>query len=254
MRARGIDISVRQVKNYTHQDHHDFVMVIVSDGGSVLPGYEALLDEARKAEIVIACHYLRHDVNIGQQFDTFANAIEGFGIDGCSVDFEKKNNRASSKFANDCKTMIDRMTGELFMRSLTYSSSSVIQEWMYPYDVYFLQRVESYFLMAAQYPYYKWNEALRSVPDESANWNPRLPAGITDWKIWQYSSKAPGGENGIPWWQNPYADLDVFNGTITEMKKFFRVDTPVPPPPPPPNCTKYINALEGIRAITNKVL
>lgn len=53
---------------------------------------------------------------------------------------------------------------------------------------------------------------------------PSVPGGWKDWKFWQYSDagKVPG---------NPHVDLDVFNGSLEELRRFsMNMPTPTPQP------------------------
>lgn len=226
-RAYGIDTSPRSALTYTHQPHQDFAAVIVSDGNSDIQGYEPLLKEAGKADVTIAIHYARSAVLADKQLDVFFQAIQGFKVDGCALDFEKSNNTKSANFASAARYMLDEML--VMAPSLLYSNRYTIQDWIYPFGMW----PRNYPLWIAQYPY---NEVkcgpatqLATVPT-NLDWQPVLPAGITDWKIWQYSADGNrrASANGIT--GNTDVDRDVFNGTIKSMKEFFGVTTPELPP------------------------
>lgn len=243
IRAQGIDISPRSTHRYMHKMDHDFVIVGVSDGRAVLDGSAQLLEDAQDAEFVLAYHYARSDVPPGKQIETYLSAIEGHRVDGNNVDFEKRNNIGSEKFALNVKFMIDSFTAETNLRSLLYSRSGVIQEWMFHFGVDFIRRSE-YFLWQAQWPFYGWNDALLNIRDPEY-WQPRLPAGVTDWKLWQYSAdyNGKGSVHGV---DSTDVDLDVFNGTVEDMREWLYPETEEPAPEIPDK-ESYLKALDWVR-------
>jgi len=227
MRAFGIDTSPNSATSYTRQPHHDFGMVIVSDGTWVRPGADELMVSVRENKIALGCHYLRSDYSWRDQVDAYFAGIDGHVVDGHVVDFEKINNLPSYEFAKGCQYWVDAVRTTTGQRTLVYTGSSVYQEWMFPYGVTFLaDDPEKYPLMIAQYPYTYWNPVLENVPID-LSWQPRLPAGITSWKSWQYSADGNGqaDANGIE--GNDDVDLQVFDGTVAEMLAYFgRYDLP----------------------------
>jgi lysozyme len=76
-------------------------------------------------------------------------------------------------------------------------------------DAYWLQ----YPLWIAQYYY----EALPA--------NPTLPQPFTKWLFWQYLEKGDGVKYGC---ESKYVDLNLFNGTVTQLYQYAHV--PLPPP------------------------
>lgn len=243
MRAFGIDLSPRTATGYTWQANHDFVIVGVSDGLYKLPNREGLLEEACKAPVTLAYHYLRYDKHWKDQIATFLDACGFYEIDAYCIDFEKANNVPSSEFAYMSKLVIDKITTDTGKRCLLYSSPSVVQEWMFHYEEYYIRR-GNYFMWCAQYPYEGYNSAMDNVTDPNSGWEPRLPAGVTDWKFWQYSADGndKASENGIE--GNPDVDLDVFNGSLEDLKTWLRMEEP-----PPANCDELIaEAIETVSA------
>jgi len=242
-RGFGIDTSSRSALTYTRQPNHTVAAVIVSDGDYVLRDYEALLTEAGKADVTIAMHYARSSVLADKQLDTFFQAIHGFKVDGYSLDLEKKNNSKSSGFSEAAEYMMQEMT--VMGPSLLYSGRYMIQDWIYPYSHW----PKNYPLWIAQYPY---NEVtmgsqwpiLKNVVT-NVSWQPVLPAGITDWKLWQFSADGNmrASREGIT--GNNDVDLNVFNGTIEEMKTWFKIDSV---PPLPPDCSQEV--LDEVREQT----
>lgn len=61
-----------------------------------------------------------------------------------------------------------------------------------------------------------------------ANWyviTPKIPAPWTSYKLWQYSAKGDGLAFGV---ESLQIDLDVFNGTLDQLKAYCNIIPPVP--------------------------
>jgi hypothetical protein len=59
----------------------------------------------------------------------------------------------------------------------------------------------------------------------------KVPKPWTKWTFWQYSGNGNGPQYGS---QGLSLDMDYFNGTLDDLKKFAGISTPVPVPPTPP--------------------
>ena len=219
-RAFGIDISPRSTHTYDYQPDHDFVMVGVSDGQAVLD--TSLLESAQQADIVLAYHYARSNVRPADQVETYLAAIEGHRVDVHVIDFEKTHNtHEDGDFALECKFMMDEIMYATGQRCILYSGMNVLQTWMLDQGVNFLDG-DSYQLMYARYPWATWNQ---DFADEviAGNVDPGLPDGIDSWKLWQFSAdgNGQGSKHGVT---STDVDLDVFNGTLEEMKAWASVE------------------------------
>ena len=207
MRAQGLDVSHYQ-RAYVPQAHHDFVIIKASDGLWTNYLFDTHLFEAEPVAFVGAYHYLRSGYSVAGQIDTLLNTA--VNVDFYACDFEKFNNSPSAKFARDAEEFCREVTARTNLPCLFYSNPSIIQEWMFQYGVYWVRDYAD--LWIAQWPYCGWNNRLYEVPDEAKGWSPRLPAGCTQWRVWQFSAdnNGKGAENGVT---SPDVDLDVFNGT-----------------------------------------
>ena len=236
-RAQGIDICPLYQKDYEDQPKHSFLMPQVSNGLTIW--YDRGLPyETRNVEFIIPYHYLRSGWSWIAQYDRFVKGCEIYKPDGFMVDFEKRGNVKSELFAGYLKSFVDQLIRDFpTKRTIIYSNRFVIQDWIYKFGKFFLRnKPEKYPLMIAQYPYYGWNDALKGVISDPANWNPVLPAGITSWAFWQYSADGnrKGIENGIParWYgHKPDVDLDVFNGNLTQLRAYLKKETAPEPIP-----------------------
>jgi len=193
-------------------------------------------------------------VSLGLQIDKFDVAIAQYDWDFLAVDFEKTHNQHhDGGFSRMCKTMIDTFIDRYNKPVLLYTGPSIIMEWMLPFGENWYQ---TYDLWIAQYPYneavYGPQSALLDVPRQAErSWNPWLPAGSTNWKIWQYSADgnkraAEFGATG-----NSNIDLDVFNGTSQDMRDWCKKEVSVPVPPievplPDPDLEARVTYLEHL--------
>ena len=67
-----------------------------------------------------------------------------------------------------------------------------------------------------------WVASYRNEPP------PRMPAGWSNWRIWQWTSKGDGWAHGA---ESRELDLNYFNGTSEELRAWAGTDAPPPPPP-----------------------
>jgi len=231
-RAWGIDFSRRSHTSYTYQSHHDFVIVGVSDGNYQLPSVNKFLAEASRAPVTGAYHYLRSSRPLDEQVETYLKAVKNFDLDFHVVDYERINNQNTKAFAMMPKAFCKAVKAETGKKVLIYTSPSVVAEYMYPHDVYYI-REDWVNLWVAQYPYKTWHWRLKHVPT-SESWQPYLPTGVKDWKFWQYSADFNGQAKHHGVRGNNDIDLDVFNGTKAELISWAKEDQPDQPAPPAP--------------------
>jgi GH25 family lysozyme M1 (1,4-beta-N-acetylmuramidase) len=230
MRAQGLDISHYQ-KAYVPHANHDFVIIKASDGQLENYLFRTHVKSCDADQVIGAYHYLRSEVPVNNQVDTFLNLTGDVeGIDFLACDFEKAFNNPSAQFANDAFLFCTAVKAQTGKRCLFYSNPSIVQEWMFQYGVYWVRDYAD--LWIAQWPYYGWNNKLYEVPDETKGWFPRLPAGCTQWRFWQYSAdnNGKGMENGVT---SPDVDLDVFNGTVEDLLEWAGVEDVEEPEPYP---------------------
>lgn len=108
--------------------------------------------------------------------------------------------------------------------------------------------------LVAQYPFRHWVSGL----DLEAIGESRDPAlypqpADKEWIMWQYSDKFPAGA-WMPGSQE--ADVNVWNGSVDDMLKYFGKNTePEPPPPPPPagGCSELLPGLNEVKAALERI-
>ena len=250
-RAKGIDISHYQEK-YTPRPHHDFVIAKAVEITTENNKYKQHHDTVRGSGKVLGAYgYLRAGYDWRPQADALLEiAVAKNEADFLATDFEKRGNYPSRKFAEDNLDYNTYLSDQSGKRVLEYSSPSVIQEWMFQYGVYWVRDYDD--LWIAQWPYYGWNDRMLEVPFPDKGWNPRLPAGCTRWRFWQYSAdgNSRGSLEGV---SSRDVDIDVFNGTVEELWDWCNLK-PEPPPPTPEPCGCCCEALRKVWNIVNDVV
>lgn len=237
-RALGIDIHPDYQKTFQYQGNLDFIMLQMVNGTAEQEGLEKIWPEVAKVPRRFGYHYVRSDWSFSAQLDAFLGVCEKYPVHGFMVDFEGKGNTRSIEFCNRARKMVDALSER--KPTLFYSNPKYIQEWMLAWDIkqcWLRDNPEKYPLHIAQYPYREWNDALATI-QEPDTWQPRLPAGFTDWKFWQFSADGnkKGPEYGVfklySWQQTPSVDLNVFNGTVEELDEWLGIAQDEPEVPP----------------------
>jgi len=216
-----------------------FSIVAVTDGGYTHSDEKVNPLIPGEVELLGLYHYLRSGVPIQEQIKVFDEAIKNWEWDFLAVDFEKiHNEHLDGDFAAMAKKFIDEFIEAYEKPVLLYTSPSIIQEWMLPFGHTWYQ---AYDLWISQWPYNELvsgpQSVLKEVPLLPEKWNPRLPAGATNWRVWQYSA---GGNNRAAEFGatgNSSLDLCVFNGTAEDMISWAKKEEILPPPA---NCDDQI--------------
>lgn len=256
MRARGIDISTHQEIYDPSVFKHDFVFI--RSTYNIYPDERFTQHAESIAEVPVrgAYHYFSSyaastdELFWQKQADKYMEVVKEYDFDLYILDFERKHNEPSMRFGAGAKKWLDYVAEQSGKPVILYSNPASYQEYLLPYG----QRwMNDYPFWVAQYPYDRvWNERLTDVFSISGGWEPRLPAGHTEWKFWQFSADGnqKGPENGLVrrvWHLTPPAiDLDVFNGTVQDLMDWLNkehveveednedelIDTPPTEPPP----------------------
>lgn len=226
-RATGIDISYAQGA-YARQTWHDFVIARAAYGTLEDSWFGRHMEQVEGVPVVGAYQYMRSPnvVSWRAQADALARITEPHldRIHFLAIDFEKFYNKPSMAFARGAFALIDWIAAWSGRRTLLYSSPSVVQEWMFHYGVYDARTWGD--LWVAQWPFRGWDPVLETVPVDE-DWQPRLPAGCSKWQIWQYSADGnrKGMVNGV---KSHDVDLDVYNGTLQEMRAWLGLEPQEP--------------------------
>lgn len=212
-RAHGIDISLWQGSFDPPEDRDDlnFVIVKASDGTAEDPKFESYLDPIRNVPIRGAYHYFRSDSPWKDQAEFFLNTVDDQAFHFYALDIEQKNNERSEQFAKDAEKWLRHVADATEAKVLYYTNPDTYKTWLDP----FVDWMKDWPLWIAQY----W---LNPSPEK----HPALPDGVEDWKLYQYSADGnlKGPDYGV---ESPSIDLDVFNGTVREMRVWLGLDDPM---------------------------
>lgn len=239
MRAQGFDISYAQDEYRSEVKKHDFGIIRVCQGTTEDIRFKQHADEIEPVPVKGGYLYLR-SINITDpmfwlpQVETFLKLLDGKKFHIGMVDFEKKGNSPSMRFAEGARKSLDYINANSDLEGVLYTNPDTYQAWMLQYGQKWMN---DYPLMVAQYPFdRKWDDQLNNV--YTGTWHPRLPAGHLAWLFWQFSADGnqKGPENGIPrraWHVVPPAlDLSVFNGTKEQLfARYLKVKPQEPPVP-----------------------
>jgi len=245
IRPEGIDISFWQ-QTYEPKNPIDFIIQRVTTGIDVDGAYDQIKEDIQVVPIKGAYHYLRSSFDWEYQADLFLEWSADHDFLVCDV--EPTNNIMTRRFAEDAGQFCARVKSISGKETLLYTNRPTYQEHMLMLGVTWMSEWP---LWIAQYPYKAWNDRLLEVPDTEKGWNPVTPAGRPGWKFWQYTHKGKGIDWGVDSWD---VDLNVFNGTLDELRQWLKIDEPVPPTPPVPVPPGPTNQLESIQMHAKKII
>jgi GH25 family lysozyme M1 (1,4-beta-N-acetylmuramidase) len=186
--------------------------------------FDKLWNGVSKVPIRLAYHYYNFgypgDGTWQQQVSLMASIIKGLPFHAVAWDFEDAFNILNTQAAVNSYSAIKELEQKTGLPALLYTSLNLYNTYIYP-------TIASHKLDWNSIPL--WIAQWLFTPDP--NKSPSTPKGRTGryWDIWQYTDKGRGYGTG----RNFPTDLDVFNGTVAEMKSQFNIGGGTPPPPPP---------------------
>jgi GH25 family lysozyme M1 (1,4-beta-N-acetylmuramidase) len=221
-RAHGIDMSKYDLffEPITATGQLDFVIQRVSYRTTRDEAFTTLLPGVLSVPIRLGYHYLNSDRGWREQADAYLSFVAGLEYHAHICDFESAFNVMSVEFAYQAWQWIQYVAEKTGKKVLIYTSLN-------EYNVY---------LTPSQTKYYgiNWN----TVDYWQAQWfftpnpngTPTMPTSRTaGWKLWQYTSKGDGTIYGVA---RPTAcDLNVFNGSVADMRAWLGLDAEEPTPP-----------------------
>ncbi len=243
MNALGIDISKYEVKDIKDINGKvtsivdwwkpekstkqiDFVIQRASYGGRRDEYLELMYEESLKIPIRGAYHYFSTGIKWKDQADNFLSCISGKNYHFYMIDYETAyNNLNSTSFAElfEVVNYVKKITNK---KVLVYFNPNIYQTYMKPYNVEAI--IDNYDIAIAKYPY-KPLLNLNSFPTLTLSGNRKKGA-----KVWQYGA---GDVAGVPGYDEGFAygswrhgiDLDIFDGTVEDMRAWAGVDVIIPP-------------------------
>lgn len=246
MNAVGIDISkyeveaikdtngnVTSVRNFWNPDKAtkqiDFVIQRASYGGRKDEFLDLLYAQVLKIPIRGAYHYFSTGISWQDQANNFLNCVAGKDYHFYMIDYEKAYNNLNATSFAEFFEIIKYVKNKTGKKTLAYFNHDVYKTLMKPYNADAI--INNHDIAIAWYPY---------IPFLKLEKGPSLPAGVTNWKIWQYGAGdvplVPGYNEGFDYgsWRHGI-DLDVFNGTIEDMRAWCGIDAVEPEEPELPD-------------------
>lgn len=220
-RAVGIDISKWNV-SYNPQaasSPPQFVVQRVSYGVLKDECYDSMRAGVMQTPVRGAYHYLTSSQRWDAQADYFLSLTLGKGYHFLVCDFETAYNQMSATFVSACINFLRRVRERSALPVLLYTNPSTYASWVAPYDA---ARAAEFDLWVAQYPL---------LMRDRDTQQPTLPAGRKTWRMWQYTDKGSGVLHGVG---SRDVDLNVYNGTLDDMRAWLGLDKEDAPPPPAP--------------------
>jgi len=219
-RAHGIDLSKWDISFDPDKatGQIDFVIQKASEGTFRDNKFGDLWAGVQKVPIRGAYHYLRSGMGWQAQADFFISVVKGFDFHFYALDYEGTSNTLNAAFADMAHKWMDYVTAKAGKPVLLYTNPSHYDADLYPYGDW----MKDFPLWLAQY----WNDP---SPDKDPGTPKKRKTG--DWTIWQWASEVnyPGHakEYGTP---ANNVDLNVFNGTVADMRAWLKLgEAPIQP-------------------------
>lgn len=269
-RAHGIDISMYQLfRGATKEQDRgfdlertwgqiDFGIVKIGEGYNTpyktLQGskdgdrdFRLLWDGVSKLPIRGVYFYQRSGFSWKQQAENVLQYLDTLEVKPHMVwlDLEKINNVIDKTMIADAKNIMDYWKANIsYAKVGLYANPDVINNYVIPlgtrnYGKAYVDAIMSYPQWLAQYWFIK-------SPDKQ----PSSYKGYPNWDLWQYSDKGDSFGTGDKksWRHYGSPDLNVYNGTVAEMKEWLGIkegtETPTPVETPCPTCGKLWNGVK----------
>lgn len=226
-RAHGIDISHHQTVFDVNANREDiqFIIIRASNGTVKDKRFDQFVVDIAEVPVRGAYHYFRSEhspVNPSKtyrwqdQADFFLKCVNDRGFHFFALDIEQAfiqgvpDNERSPEFAADAEKWMRYVEKKTGKPVLLYTNPDKYEHWLMPFGDW----MEEWPLWIAQY----WDPPRR-------NKRPSLPKGVTEWRFYQYSADTPpngrGKEFGV---DTKNVDLNVFNGTVEDLRLWLGLD------------------------------
>jgi GH25 family lysozyme M1 (1,4-beta-N-acetylmuramidase) len=212
-RAHGIDLSKYDLKFIPENavNQLDFAIQRVSYRTTRDEAFTTLLPGVMQVPVRGSYHYLNSDTDWLFQADRFLTYVRGYDYHFFVCDFEGAFNILSTAFAYSAWRWIDFVRNRTGKPVFLYTSPALYNQYIYPSQRQYNIDWNNIPLWQAQWFY-----------TPNANGSPSTPLGRTaGWKLWQYTDRGDGTLYGAG--RTTACDLDVWNGTIEEMREYLGV-------------------------------
>lgn len=228
-RAIGIDISKYDVSYspIAAETKPDFAIQRVSykaPGNNATvrdEAFERLFPGVLATPIRGGYHYMGSKGAWKEQADKYIEFTNGLPYHFHVCDIETAYNVMNQTFISSCMEWLEYVHKATGKPTMLYSNVSVYQDYIAKYEPY---RAAKWPFWLAQYPF--------NPPLNVHTAQPRTPKARDNWHIWQYS---PGESNNF----GPLfgvgrrgVDVNVYNGTVEQMRAWLGLDAPAETKPP----------------------
>lgn len=236
-RAQGMFISEYQ-KTFENKGNIDYIDQRTSDGMVTDAGFFAMLPEVQTIECRGAVHNYRVHRGWKEQADKFLELSSGKGFKKLNGDYEDYS--LSEQSAKDFFCFLSYIKQQRPNKKITfYTTIYKLRDYMIPF-----QGKETEFGPIDWSLFDFWLARYYGNIDPNTT-EPSLSINnvkVWDtWTFWQYwaDGNEKGKEYGVG---STDANLDVFNGTVPELRVWYGLEDP--PTPPPGNCCDEIESLK----------
>ncbi len=247
--AKGIDLSKHNVTtadgvvhHYQHKQPLDFVGLRSTIGLLRDVAFLSLLEDVTPIPVKFAWHYDDVELPWEKQVDNLVAATAGLSINFFGWDYEKGGNILTAKTDENARRAMQMIEDRTGKECLLYSQLSVISEMFNRGAKWVLQKK----LWVARWfgiDYFS-NTATSPYTPAKPTWATKEFYDAAHWTLWQYGGdKLPAGANyTIPgrFEGEKYGvlsksiELDVYHGTLDQLRQEFGVIGDVPPAPDEP--------------------
>ena len=147
--------------------------------------FDEMLPQVLKIPVRGAYHYFSSWINWKVQADFFLSVVKDKGFHFYAFDYETIFNVLDNRTIAEAVEFIKYVKAQTGKKCLFYTSPSVYNEFIKPYG--YESWMKSQELWIAQYPY---------VANLNLDRGPSMPAGLTEWKIFQFGGADCNGTYG----------------------------------------------------------
>ena len=201
--------------------------------------FAALLPEVQKIPIRGAYHYYSSNTNWKPQADRFLSVVKDNGFHFFALDYEQSYNTLDARTIAEVAEFVKYIKAQTGKPCLFYTNPDTFNVYIKPFG--FTAWLNDQDFWVAQYPKSAGQTLLATYPV--------LPTGVNNWRIWQYGAdaantagKSAGKDYGGI---TPSMDLNYYNGTIEQMRKWLDIAPPDPDPAPIVVTVKRVESIPG---------
>jgi WD40 repeat protein len=208
-RAQGIEISEwnKDFNPNVSSGAIDFVVVLATNGLEPDYRFGYFLGQVQSVPVRGASHLFKFDQPWQEQADTFLSLVkdQGFHFFTLMFDWGTIAEGSEGQVLGHAEQWLNYVDERVDQRILLEISPNNYDRWLRPSGDW------------SKWPLFLIGDSLQPGP----NRNPLLPAGVNEWRMWQYSADNNlGWEYGI---SSESATLSVYNGTLSEMWKWLEI-------------------------------